>query len=312
MSASEAPLNLIVDTDVGSDDLLAISFLLSRPDIKIEAFTVANGLAHVPAGAEILLRLEGAAGTLIPVYLGRESPLRGDVHFPKAWRQQSDTQPGVELPPPISRPQQESAVDFLKKRLADTSKPVTILALGPLTNLGQLFQESPASTAAVRQLIIMGGAVGVPGNAPENAKSPVAEWNIYVDPYAAQLVFQAGMQPLLVPLNATNTVPIGEDFVKQFRAQAHTRLGTIVDEVLAGDQPYIHQHSFYAWDPLAAVAVAEPSVVTHSPMYLEVIQQAGPTLGETAAIPGQQPNLEVSTSASADIFRQTFLAAFSR
>src|SRR5215471_10158823 len=86
---------LIIDTDAGSDDLMAIAFLLSRDDVHIEAITVANGLAHVRAGGTNLLRLLELSGKKnIPVYLGSEKPLRGSAAFPEEWRKLSDTLPG--------------------------------------------------------------------------------------------------------------------------------------------------------------------------------------------------------------------------
>lgn len=309
MSAAAPPLNVIVDTDVGTDDLMAISFLLSRSDVQIEAFTVANGLAHVDAGAVNLLRLQAVIGANIPVYIGRSTPLQGDSHFPDAWRKKTDTLPGVNLPPAAGAPQAQSAVDFLTGRLASPANPVTILAIGPLTNLGQVFQQTPATVKAVRQMVIMGGAVGVPGNAPESSSHPVAEWNIYTDPYAAQLVFASGVNPVLVPLNATNDVPIHEPFVKEFKARSRTPLGTIVGEILDVYQVFIHQKTFFAWDPLAGVAVADPSVVSTTSMCIQV-QQSGSAIGQTQQVTGQPANTQVSTSADAKNFKKTFLAAF--
>src|SRR5947207_14006988 len=85
------PTPVIVDTDAGTDDLMAIAFLLARPDIRVEAITVANGLAHVDRGAANLIRLLTLAGELdIPVYAGRPSPMSGDRVFPEAWRSTSD------------------------------------------------------------------------------------------------------------------------------------------------------------------------------------------------------------------------------
>jgi len=87
---------VIIDTDAGSDDLMAISFLLSRPDIRVEAITIVNGMAHVPAGGRNVLRLLALAGRHeIRVYLGRETPLSGNAEFPAEWRRNSDDLPGV-------------------------------------------------------------------------------------------------------------------------------------------------------------------------------------------------------------------------
>src|ERR1700730_6893075 len=95
--AAQTPV--IIDTDAGSDDLMAIAFLLSRKDVKIEAITVVDGLAHVAAGAGNVLRLlQLADATGVPVYPGAKEPLDRTAPFPAEWRQTSDTLPGVKLP----------------------------------------------------------------------------------------------------------------------------------------------------------------------------------------------------------------------
>src|SRR5258706_13582357 len=109
---------VIIDTDVGNDDLLAIAFLLSRKDVKVEAITIVDGLAHVPVGAANVLRLlEVAAATNVPVYAGREAPLQRTAPFPSEWRRTADTMPGVEFPPTRRKPEPVGAVDFLVARL---------------------------------------------------------------------------------------------------------------------------------------------------------------------------------------------------
>src|ERR1700736_5092349 len=91
--------SIIIDTDAGSDDLMAIAFLLSHPSVKIEAITIANGLAHVDAGAKNLVRLLELSGRKDgPVFAGRNAPLRGNAEFPAPWRKTSDELPGVDLP----------------------------------------------------------------------------------------------------------------------------------------------------------------------------------------------------------------------
>ncbi|MDQ6676488.1 MAG: nucleoside hydrolase, partial [Acidobacteriota bacterium] len=107
------PRNIIIDTDAGTDDLMAIAFLLSRPDVRIEAITVVNGLAHVPAGARNIERLLQLAGKPeIPVYEGRPTPLEGANEFPAPWRLVADELPGVGLPTNTRNPEPASAVSY--------------------------------------------------------------------------------------------------------------------------------------------------------------------------------------------------------
>src|SRR5215471_19053496 len=107
-----APRPVIIDTDAGSDDLMAIAFLLARRDVKVEAITVVDGLAHVPAGAANVLRLLEVAGEKgVPVYPGSEQPLERTAPFPADWRRTSDSLPGVRLPAAKRKPERRNAAD---------------------------------------------------------------------------------------------------------------------------------------------------------------------------------------------------------
>jgi len=112
-TALAAQTPVIIDTDAGSDDLMAIAFLLSRKDVKVEAITVVDGLAHVPAGAKNILRALELAGARVPVHKGRETPLQRTSPFPAEWRQTSDSLPGVRLPVTRRTPEPQNAVDYL-------------------------------------------------------------------------------------------------------------------------------------------------------------------------------------------------------
>lgn len=309
------PLRIVIDTDAGSDDLMAIAFLLSQPDVPIEAITIANGSAHVDAGARNVARLLELAGRRdIPVFAGRGTPLRGNAEFPAEWRKISDDLPGVKLPAASREPEPRRAADFLIERLRDKSRPVRILALGPLTNLAETLQREPAARSAIEEIVIMGGAVRVPGNLGDGGvfktSNKTAEWNIFVDPLAARIVFRSGVKLRLIALDATNTVPIGVAFLRDFESRAHSPLGRFVAQVLGADRESIEQNYFYAWDPLAAVALLHPGVVKTVPMHLDV-RQDPPDQGRTVEAPGQ-PNVAVAVEADGAMFRKLFLEALAK
>jgi pyrimidine-specific ribonucleoside hydrolase len=304
---------ILVDTDAGSDDLMAIAFLLARTDAPIEAITVANGLAHVGPGANNILRLLELAGRRsIPVYMGREKPLRGDAEFPQEWRTLSDELPGVQLPATTRKPETRSAADFLVARLRDTRYPVRILALGPLTNLGEALRRDYSLARNIREIVIMGGAVRVPGNLNDGGylktDNITAEWNLYVDPLAARLVFSSGARIRLVPLDATNKVPIDLKFLEELERRAATPLGRFVAQVLETDRKYIEQGIYCAWDPLAAAALVEPAVVKTQRLTIEV-RQDSPETGRTVQVTGKPPNAAVALDAAPALFRAAFLRA---
>jgi pyrimidine-specific ribonucleoside hydrolase len=307
------PPSIIIDTDAGSDDILAIAFLLSHPSVHVDAITIANGLAHVDAGARNLTRLVELSGrTNLPVFAGRPTPLKGSAEFPREWRKTSDDLPGVALPPSSRPPARETAADYLIEYLKDQKHRVRILALGPLTNLAEALEREPSVARSIQEIVIMGGAIQVPGNLGDGGlfqtNNKTAEWNIFVDPYAARIVFHSRIPILLVPLDATNKVPIDLAFLRDFQAHAVSPLGRVAAQVLETDRESIVGHYFYAWDPLAAVALLHPEVVKSSRLHIDILQDS-PAEGRTVQTPGS-PNAEVAMDADAARFRKIFLQAF--
>ncbi|HLJ24796.1 MAG TPA: nucleoside hydrolase [Candidatus Acidoferrales bacterium] len=316
-SPRPAPLRraVIVDTDAGADDLMALAFLLSRPDIHVEAVTIENGMAHVPAGGTNVLRLLALAGhSDIPVYLGRESPLSGDHEFPAPWRKASDELPGITLPETSRAPESRDAQDYLLKRLLDAAHPVQVLALGPLTNLGEVFSHTPRAARTGRQLVILGGAVGVSGNLGDGGlfqtTNGSSEWNLFLDPAATKIVFNSGAPIRLVPLDATQRVPIDMALYEQIKSRAETPLAKFVAEVLATKSEMIRQGYYFAQAPLAATALANPAVVTFRPMAIEISEQpdeAGRTVEVKAK--NRRANAQVAMDADNLRFRDVFMTA---
>jgi pyrimidine-specific ribonucleoside hydrolase len=305
---------VIIDTDAGPDDLMAIAFLLSRPDIHVEAISIENGMAHVPTGGRNVLRLLALAGRNdVPVFLGRETPLSGSQEFPAEWRRASDELPGITLPEPARAVDPRSAADYLLKRLLDGAHPVQVLALGPLTNLAEVFSRTPRSARTGRQLVILGGAVRVSGNLGDDGafktNNVSAEWNMFIDPTAAKIVFTSGAPIRLVPLDATQRVPIDMALFEQIKSHANTPLASFVAQVLATDRELIRQGYYFARDPLAAAVLANPAVVTFRPLAIEMSDRPG-ELGRTVEIKNRRANARVAIDADALRFRDDFMAAF--
>jgi pyrimidine-specific ribonucleoside hydrolase len=315
-SSRPSPLRraVIIDTDAGPGDLMAIAFLLSRSDIHVEAITIANGLAHVPAGGRNVLRLLALAGRNdIPVYLGKEDPLSGSQEFPAALRSAADELPGITLPEPARSPEPRSAADYLLKRLLDAAHPVQVLALGPLTNLAEVFSHTPRAAHTGRQLVILGGAVRVSGNLGDGGffqtSNDSAEWNMFVDPDAAKIVFASGAPIRLVPLDATQRVPIDMALFEQFKSRASTPLAIFVAQVLAANREQIRQGFYFAHDSLAAVVLANSAVVTLRPLAIGISDKLE-ELGRTVEVKNHRPNAQVAIDADPLRFRDVFMEAF--
>jgi inosine-uridine nucleoside N-ribohydrolase len=312
---AQAQHPILIDTDAGTDDLMAIAFLASHPDVRIEAVTVVNGLAHPEAGARNIVRLLDLAGRKdTPVFAGRSTPLEGKAEFPAEWRRISDDLPGVKLPAASRQPESQPAAGYLVERLKDHARPVRILALGPLTNLAEALKREPSTASAIEELVIMGGALRVPGNLGDGGvfktNNTTAEWNIFVDPLAARIVFRSSIPIRLIPLDATNKVPVDPAFLAKFKTGARSPLARVVAQVLESDRSFIEGGFFYAWDPLAAVALLHPAVVKTTKLHIDVRQDT-PEAGRTVQAPGR-PNARVALDADAAAWRKLFLEALDR
>jgi pyrimidine-specific ribonucleoside hydrolase len=256
--------------------------------------------------------LQLAGRTDIPVYAGSSVPLSGHAAFPAAWRKIADELPGVDLPKSQAKAQGESAVSFLVRQLSNSKRPVRILALGPLTNIGAALRQEPYGAQTIEELVIMGGAVHVPGNLGDGGvfktENKTAEWNFYLDPLAASIVFSSKVSIRLIPLDATQQVPIRADFVKSLQDGAKGTLELFAAQVLASDDTAIREGYFYAWDPLAAVALVDVDVVRVTPMAIQ-ITMTGDDQGRSVETPGGAPNVRVALTADAATFRREFVAA---
>jgi pyrimidine-specific ribonucleoside hydrolase len=270
-------------------------------------------MAHVPAAGRNVLRLLALAGRNdIPVFLGRETPLSGSQEFPAEWRRASDELPGITLPDPSRPVDSRSATDYLLKRLLDAAHPVQVLALGPLTNLAEVFSHTPRAARTGRQLVILGGAVRVSGNLGEGGtfqtNNVSAEWNLFIDPEAAKIVFKSGAPIRLVPLDATQRVPFDMALFDQFKSRASTPLARFVSQVLATEREQIRQGYYFARDPLAATALANAAIVTFRPLAIEISNKPG-ELGRTVEIKNRRANAQVAIDADDLRFREVFMTA---
>jgi len=165
---------------------------------------------------------------------------------------------------------------------------------------------------SIKEIVIMGGALNVPGNLGDGGyfktDNKTAEWNFYMDPLAASIVFSSSAPIRLIPLDATQQVPIKSDFLEKLTADAKTPLEKFAAEVLSVQKKLIAEGDYFAWDPLAAVALADPTAVSTIPMNISITEY-GTDTGRSVSIPGKAPNAQVATSANADLFRREFLEA---
>jgi pyrimidine-specific ribonucleoside hydrolase len=308
-----AAMPLLVDTDVAIDDLVAIAFLVASPEVDIRAITVSGtGEAHCGPGVDVVLRLlERLDATPIPVACGRETPLEGSRTFPEGWREHVDAGAGLELPPSSRQPYEGSATDLIARTAAEADG-LRVLTLGPMTNLADALLDDPALVDRLESVYAMGGAVRVPGNVRVGgpADNLVAEWNIYVDPTAAQAVVDSGVPVRLVSLDGTNQVPVTPAFAERVRREASGEGARVLSDLFAAN-PFMADGAYFLWDPLAAALAAGHPLGSFSPVRVDVEEADGPEVGFTRPVDGT-PNAEYLTTADAGAAEETLLRVLNR
>jgi pyrimidine-specific ribonucleoside hydrolase len=280
-AARGEPVPLVVDTDLAADDLIALLFLLGSPDAEVRAITVSGtGEVRCPQGLEVAARLLAVTGDEdIPVACGRATPLDGDAAFPDEWRDATDAAYGLPLPEAEVTGDPDGAVELLIEQLSGGG--VTLLTLGPLTNVAEAFRDAPDLAAELAALVVMGGAVDTAGNVPsQGAGPPTVEWNLHVDPTAAAEVLSSGAPVVLIPLDVTNQAPVTLDFVARLEDDADTEPAELVAELLGGN-PMVEAGDYYFWDPLAAAVALGADLVQTEPDTLTVVTEDGPDRGRT-------------------------------
>ena len=288
MTAAVRACPVVIDTDPGIDDALALMLALRSPELRVELITTVAGNVPVPMATANARRILAWLGP--PVWpamaqgLGR--PLRRPLYTATAFHhndglggvthlRQADGSPCYPVPEQPTAHRQ--AVQRLLQVVQRHGGDLTLIALGPLTNIARAIQLAPALMRQLGRLVIMGGAIGVPGNV-----SPVAEFNIFVDPHAADVVFRAGVPITLVPLDVTTRVRLTRDFLQQAGQGSATPLLSVVHDLT--QQPLRSRGEGMAMhDPLAVAVAIDPSLVACTTLPVCTETRGPHTIGMTVA-----------------------------
>ncbi|MEM6301712.1 MAG: nucleoside hydrolase [Pseudomonadota bacterium] len=260
---AEQRIPVIFDTDMAIDDWAALLFLAKHPAVDLKAVTVAgSGEAHCEPGVRNVIALLALVDPhhAVPVSCGDAYPTDGYFVFPVPWQEDMDKLSGATVPNGHSVGDQRHAVDLIHDVLRETPSPVTILATGPLTNLAQWLDRYSEDASRAERVVIMGGALKVPGNiivpgfTDDNPNSK-AEWNLYVDPVAADKVFRSSLPLELIALDVTNEVKVTREFAAEIKARVNNPAAEFWDRVLDANDWFIDSGEYYFWDVLAALTV---------------------------------------------------------
>jgi inosine-uridine nucleoside N-ribohydrolase len=277
------PVRLIIDTDPGVDDAVAILMALAAPVADVVGLTTVGGNVNLARATRNALALLQAAGrTEVPVVKGAARPLRGRFSPSVAFHGPGGL--SVRLPDPAIRPVNQSAVDFIADRLSRHPRGITVVALGPLTNLARLLQRHPDALAKAHRIVVMGGAVNTPGNVTSKA-----EFNIHSDPVATDMVLSSGLPITLADLAACRQVAINRQ--QALRLTVNHRVGHPLGQLALRliqnwfrHDPTREKFEFY--DPLAVALALEPGLASVRQVNLDVGTSDADDWGETTVVGG--------------------------
>ncbi len=298
---ASTPRNVIVDTDMSVDDILALLYLLARPDVNVQAITISGtGITRCDAGIRNARAiLEVVERTNIPIACGRDIPLRGNNVFPNEWRDAAENFFGVNLQPAQFVTPNENAVALFTRIVQTSNVKTSIVALGPLTNLAEAFAQNPALTRKIEMVYSMGGAVNVKGNVDA---APQVEWNFYADPLAALNVFASDVPITLIPLDATNHIVLTRDFLTRFANFKQTPAAKLAERLLQAQRSEIEHSTYYVWDLVGAVIFTDETLGTIQEMNIAIENDTGRSKQDA-----QGKRMRVVTNMDAPRFEATFL-----
>lgn len=300
---------IILDTDPGIDDSLAILLALASPEISLEGLSVVHGNSSTAQGTvNALSVLELAKAEHIPVYAGCELPLVQ----PSLLAPETHGEHGIgyaRLPEPLTRPQSQNGCDFLIDKIMSNPGEMTLVAIGPLTNIALALRQEPRIAKNVKEVFIMGGAIRHEGNT-----TPLAEFNTYVDPHAAHMVFHSGMPITLTPLDVTYDCIFLKEDLNRLLKTASPITSFIADATrfyMEFHDEYQHIEGCVINDPMTMALTFMPEICDYQELYVDVDLSGGVSMGSTFAdfyrMTQKPANMKVALGVRPRVFMELFM-----
>ncbi|MCX6057019.1 MAG: nucleoside hydrolase [Chloroflexi bacterium] len=301
--------HVILDTDPGIDDSLAILLALASPEIMLEGLSVVHGNSSTEQGTiNALSVFELAQARHIPVYKGCDLPLvRPSLLAPETHGVQGIGY--AKLSAPQTKPQLQKGSDFLIEKIMSAPGEITLVCIGPLTNIAMAIRQEPRIVENVKEVFIMGGAIRHEGNT-----TPLAEFNTYVDPHAAHIVFHSGMPIILTPLDVTyQCIFLKEDLNRLLKIDS-----PITKFISDATRFYMEFHDEYQKidgcvinDPLTLALTFMPELCDYQELYVDVDLSGGVSMGNTFAdfynMTKKPANMKVALGVRPRDFMELFL-----
>ena len=275
------PKRILIDADPGIDDACAILLALASPELSLEGLSIVHGNCSLEQGTiNGMSILELGNGGHIPVAKGFELPLvQPSLLAPET---HGDSGLGyAKLPEPCIRPTRQHGCDFLIEKIMSAPGEITLVAIGPLTNVAMAIRKEPRFAASVKELIIMGGAIRHQGNT-----TPMAEFNVYVDHHAAHIVFHSGTPITLVPLDVTYQCILTPEDVQRLN-RTNSSISSFIYQATRFYMEFHDEHQHISGcvinDPLALALAFAPELCDYQEHYVDVDISGGVSMGNTFA-----------------------------
>ena len=319
-----APKKIIFDTDPGTDDAMALMLALNSPELDVRAITVVPGNVTARQGLENALRMVSLANRCdVPVAGGAQHPLFQKLITAEFWHGKNGLA-DIELPPSKCKADEHFGPDLIIQLVHASPHEITLVPVGPLTNIALAISKDPSIVALVKEVVIMGGSISG-GNV-----NAAAEANIYNDPEAAQIVFQAGWPLTMVGLDVGDKTLLSQKYLDQL----NVKHGPVNDFMRSVAQFLVTLSAKFGspgtpmYDPLAVGVAIDPTLVKAPAMHVDVETRGEFTRGETVAnrrgavernvlhgdryiiegVDEVKPNAKVCTDVDADRFLQMFVS----
>ena len=303
------PKHIILDTDPGIDDALAILLALASPEVVLDGISAVHGNASAEqVTTNALSILELANTSHIPVYQGcdlplvKESLLSPETHGNSGLGYANLSAPGT-------KPQIKHGSDYLIEQIMSHPGEITLVAIGPLTNVAIAIRKEPRIVQNVKEVFVMGGAIKHQGNT-----TPLAEYNTFVDPHSAHIVFHSGMPIILTPLDVTyECIFLKEDLNRLLKIDS-----PITKFISDATRFYMEFHDEYQKidgcvinDPMTLALTYMPEICDYQDLYVDVDISTGVGLGNTFAdfynYEKKAPNMKVAMGVRPRMFMELFL-----
>lgn len=302
------PTRIIIDTDPGVDDALAFLLALASPEIQLEALTTTQGnvtLETATRNALAVLELTNAAH--IPVVAGSVLPLVQPLRA-SAYVHGESGIGNSKVPEPKTKPLAGHAVDYLIQRVLAEPGELSIFPIGPLTNIAMAIRKESKFAKAVKELVIMGGAIHENGNV-----TPLAEFNIWVDPHAAHIVFHSGIPITLIPLDVTHQSLLKQEHIDRLM-KIKSPISRFIKDAVEVYFKFSYERGFAGCalhDPLTLATVIAPELLTLKEYFVDVDHSGGVAMGKTFAdvfgVTKKPANMKVAMQVRGEDFIELFL-----